>query len=265
MYLRNKFLINLVSLAGLRHEKEIKFLKRVIACGTDGWTWTDDPAHSKKLVDELNLGGAKGAATSGSEATPANAPRSEDNLTSQKAERYRSLAGRLLYHSLYDPRVQCDDTGLVVREYTQGARGAVALSGALDRGSTGCGLAVSLAGRRRNIEASRLGGRRSRSLRRERAQRELVTGIFGWPLVDPGRWATNLRVAMSSGESEFHALALCAARLTFTRSLVDGFGFLHVEGQPARTPSSAVAMVLESSSTFWSGVFGNNRHGRTDR
>ena len=55
--------------AGARHGKDIKFLLRVITNGTDGWTWTGDPAHSKKLVDKLNFGGAKGAATS---ATAAN-------------------------------------------------------------------------------------------------------------------------------------------------------------------------------------------------
>ena len=55
-YLKNKFRINLVSLAGLGHEKEIKFLKRVITFNTDGWTWTGDPTHSEKLVNELNLG-----------------------------------------------------------------------------------------------------------------------------------------------------------------------------------------------------------------
>ena len=37
-YLRNKFRINFVSLAGPQHEKDIEFLKRVITYGTDGWT-----------------------------------------------------------------------------------------------------------------------------------------------------------------------------------------------------------------------------------
>ena len=76
-YLRNKFRITLVSLAGPRHEKDIKLDKRVINFGTHGWTWTGDPAHSRKLVDELNFGGAKGAATPGSKATAANDPHSE--------------------------------------------------------------------------------------------------------------------------------------------------------------------------------------------
>ena len=68
-YLRNKFRISLMSLAGPRHEKDITFLKRVITYGTDGWTWTGHPAHSKKLVDGIKLGGAKSAATPGSKAT----------------------------------------------------------------------------------------------------------------------------------------------------------------------------------------------------
>ena len=61
--LKNKFRIDLVSLAGLGHEKEIELLKRVITYSIDGWTWTGDPTHSKKLVNELNFGGAKDAVT----------------------------------------------------------------------------------------------------------------------------------------------------------------------------------------------------------
>ena len=59
-------------------------------------------------MDEVNLGGAKGAAAPRSKATGVNNPHSEDKLTSQKTERCRSLAGRLQKHSL-------DDTGLVMR------------------------------------------------------------------------------------------------------------------------------------------------------
>ena len=60
------------------------------------------------------MDGAKGAATPGSVATAANDPHRKDNLTSKKAERYGSLAGRLLCHSLDDPRVR-SDTGRVIR------------------------------------------------------------------------------------------------------------------------------------------------------
>ena len=56
-------------------------------------------------MNELNFGGAKGAATPGSKETGVNDPHSEDNLTQEKTEKYRSLAGRLLYHFLDDPRV----------------------------------------------------------------------------------------------------------------------------------------------------------------
>ena len=91
------FQINLVSLAGPGHEKESKFLKRVLTCNTDGWTRTGDPTHSKKLGNELNLGGAKGAVTPRSKATGVNDPHSEDNLTTEKTEKYQSLAGRLLH------------------------------------------------------------------------------------------------------------------------------------------------------------------------
>ena len=82
-------------------------------------------------------------------------------------------------------------------------------------------------------------------------------------------------VAVSSGESEFHALTLCAARLIFTKNLVEGFGFPLVEGpilgllsgqrscewqncwkaQASSSPKSLVA-------TGWTGRTGGSRQGR---
>ena len=78
----------------------------MITCNTVGWTWTGDPTHSRKLLNELNFGGAKVAVTRGSKATGMNDPHREDNLTPEKTAKLRSLAGRLPYHSLDDPRVQ---------------------------------------------------------------------------------------------------------------------------------------------------------------
>ena len=93
-------------------------------------------------------------------------------------------------------------------------------------------------------------GRRPRSRRREQAELELLTRVSVWPLVGPGSWATDLRVAISSGESEFHALTFCAARLIFTKSLVDGVGFSRVEGPTACSDFSA-AMVYCESRRHW--------------
>ena len=80
----------------LRNMLRINFVSFAITCGTDGWTWTGDPAHSKEPGRELKVGGPKGAAT------PANDPHSEDD------------SGRLQNHSMDDSRVQFD-TGLVMR------------------------------------------------------------------------------------------------------------------------------------------------------
>ena len=142
-YLENNFRINLVSLAGPGHEKDIKFLQRVITHNIDGCYWTGDPTHRKKLENELNFGGAKGAVTPGSKARGVNEPRSKDNVTPEKTEKYRSLAGRLLYHSLDDLRVQFE-TSLVMR--------GISTPRVLDEARLHravrywCGLAVSLAG-----------------------------------------------------------------------------------------------------------------------
>ena len=55
----------------------------------------------------------KGAVTLGSKATGVFDLHSEDNVTPEK-QKFRSLAERLLYHSLDDPQVEFE-TGLVMR------------------------------------------------------------------------------------------------------------------------------------------------------
>ena len=65
-------------------------------------------------MNNLNFGGANDAATPGSKATGVNDPHSKDNLTPERTEEYRSLAGRLLSHSLGDLFAQFD-TGLMMR------------------------------------------------------------------------------------------------------------------------------------------------------
>ena len=75
--------------------------------------------------------------------TAVNDPHNEHNSTPEKTEKFGSLAGRLLYHSLDDPRVQFE-TGLVMRgdEYTQSARrSTIALSSEIHCWNTWCGSA----------------------------------------------------------------------------------------------------------------------------
>ena len=55
-------------------------------------------------------------------------------------------------------------------------------------------------------------------------------------------------VAISFGEGEFHALTLCAARLMFTKNLVEGFGFPLVEGPVAYSDSSAARGIANRKS-----------------
>ena len=50
---------------------------------SDGWTWTGDPRAQQEACEQAQLW--RGAATSGSKATAANDPHSDDNLTSQRS------------------------------------------------------------------------------------------------------------------------------------------------------------------------------------
>ena len=101
-HLRNKFRINLVSLAGPGHEKESNFLERVVTNNTDGWTSTGDPTHGEKTCERTQAWWRQGCSHAWLQGH-------------EKTEMLRSLAGRLLYHSLDDPRVQFE-TGLVICE-----------------------------------------------------------------------------------------------------------------------------------------------------
>ena len=114
-YLTDKFRINLVALAGPDQKtKDLKILKRTLSCSEFGWTWQGDERHVKDPVRELGLEKAKPAGTPGSKATAGNLATAEDEIDADRAARFKRLAGKLLYHSLDDPRVQFE-TGMVMR------------------------------------------------------------------------------------------------------------------------------------------------------
>ena len=194
---------------------------RSLKAPTAGLAWTGDPTYSKQLVNELNSGGAKSAVAPRSKTTGVNDPHNEDNVTPEKTENNRSLVGRLLHHSLDDARVQFD-TGLVMRgmstprvldearvhravRHIAGTPGVDWLFRWLGGAETLklCGLADA-------DHAVDDESRRSVSWSHE---------FLGCHLLDQevGRQTC---VAVSSGESEFHALTLCAVRLIFTKNLL---------------------------------------------
>ena len=131
-YLRNTFQINLVSLTGAARIPQACDRLRHRRLGLDR-----RPSAQQEAFPRAQPWRTKGAATPGSKATVANDPHSEDNLTCQQAERYRSHAGRLLYHSLDVPRVHFD-TCLASRGLStpRVPDEAATSSGALHRGST---------------------------------------------------------------------------------------------------------------------------------
>ena len=101
--------------------------KGTIVCGhTSGQPLPEDAVHETRgreialmadngMYDIVARSAARGKlVTPGSKATGVKGPHSEDNLITEKTEKFRSLAGRLLYHSMDDPRVQLE-TGLVMR------------------------------------------------------------------------------------------------------------------------------------------------------
>ena len=163
---------------------------------------------------------------------------SEDNSTPEKTEKFGSLAGRLPYHSLDDPRVQFE-TSLVMRGMStprvldearlHRAVRYIAVTLGVDWLFHWQGGADGLADADHVADDE---SRRSVSCSQK---------FLGCDLLD--QEAGKQTCVISSRESEFHALTFCAARLIFTKNLVDGFGFSPVEGPIACSNFSATRAI----------------------
>ena len=184
------------------------------------WTCTSALAYSKKLVDEINLGGTKGATTRGSKTTAANDPYSENDLTSQKARRYKSPGKAAL--SLFGwTACSIRPRPLDARnEYIQGARrGEAVPCGALHRGNTvWIGWFVGKEAAWRQIFVA-WWTQITHPTTSEQAERGSPTGVSGMSPVGSRGWATNL-----------HCHKFWKAN--FTRSLVEW-----KDRPPARSPA----------------------------
>ena len=113
--LDNKFRINLIGMIGPGcNDTTLKMLKREISFHGDRFEWAGDPKHRTELIEQLGLLGAKPAAIPGTKQTVDNLPNCEDALSGERVKSFQSGAGKLLYHSADDPRVQFE-TNMVMR------------------------------------------------------------------------------------------------------------------------------------------------------
>merc|ERR1712194_82469 len=113
--LENRFRINLIGLIGPGcKDKELKILKRTVSFQEHvGYTWVNDAKHVEELLENMSLTGCKPTLTPGTKDTVKNLPDAEDELDEKDAKFFQSCAGKLMYHSLDDPRVQFE-TGMVM-------------------------------------------------------------------------------------------------------------------------------------------------------
>ena len=149
----------------------------------------------------------------------ANDPHSENTLTIQWTEKYRSLSGRLSYRSLDDPRTQFD-TILVTQDMRQ--TGFSTRRGHPEWCATSRGRPVWVG-----------------CLFRWQGGDEMK--IYGLTDVDDkSRRCVSYseELDISSEEYECHVFVLSAAKLIFTKSVIDGSGFLCGEGPTACSDSS---------------------------
>ena len=167
-----------------------------------------------------------------------------DNLTLEKTEKYRSIAGRLLHHSLDDPCVQFE-TGLVMR----GMSAPRVLDEAPSHRAVRCNAGTPgvdwLFREQDGAETLKLYGLAEADHAADDVNRRSVScsqEFLDCHLLDQ-EVGSQTCVAISSGDSDFHALTLCAARLIFTKNLVEGFGFLLVEGPMAYSDSTAARRI----------------------
>jgi hypothetical protein len=219
-YLDNKFRINLIGMIGPGcNDTTLKMLKREISFHGDRFEWAGDPKHRTELIEQLGLLGAKLAATPGTKQTVDNLPNCEDALSGERVKNFQSGAGKLLYHSADDPRVQFE-TNMVMRgmanptelDHARLMRVVRYLVGAGDvvwvyKFQSGPQLLYSLSD---SDHASDEETRRSVSSSHE---------YFGGHLLGSDSSRQNV-VAISSGEAEFYAIGFSAARVIFLKNMM---------------------------------------------
>ena len=95
-------------------DKEIKILKRTVSFHENiGYTWVNDVKHVTELIENMGLNGCKPVTTPGTKDTVKNLADAEDELDESEKKFFQSCAGKLMYHSIDDPRVQFE-TGMVM-------------------------------------------------------------------------------------------------------------------------------------------------------
>ena len=89
-----------------RHGGEVaegRRLGRVIRWTEEGFTWESDPKYSPQVIEELDLKGCKGVDTPASKSTGIGVRNAECELDRERAEKFRRVAGTILYMSVRSP------------------------------------------------------------------------------------------------------------------------------------------------------------------
>ena len=92
-----------------RHGGEVtegRHLGRVIRWTEEGFTWEGDPKYSPQVIEELGLKGCKGVDTPASKSTGIGVRNAECELDRERAEKFRRVAGTILYMSVDRPSLQ---------------------------------------------------------------------------------------------------------------------------------------------------------------
>ena len=226
MFLESRFRIKLVGVVGPGcKDKELNILWRTVSFHENfGYTWVSDAKHVTELIENMGLKGCKPVTTPGTKDSVKNLADAEDELDKYEKKFFRSCAGKLMYHSIDDPRVQFE-TCMVMSAM---ARPRVMDKARLRR------VVRYLAGaprvewrfqyQKQGVKCYVLCDADHASDEETRRSTSSAQAFVGQNMIDTESIKQQV-IALSSGEAEFYAIGLGAASGLFLWEVIEGIGF----------------------------------------
>ena len=210
-----------------RHGGEVtegRHLGRVIRWTEEGFTWESDPKYSPQVIEELDLKGCKGVDTPASKSTGIGVRNAECELDRERAEKFRRVAGTILYMSVDRPSLQ-----YAASELAEGMSKPLEIHWLrLKRIGKYIAKYPIEKWHFEYQEAPKvLEGFSDSDWATNRWNRRSVSSTFqrfGKHLIDSCCGRQSL-IALSSGEAEFYAMVKTAAEGKLTKAILEHFGW----------------------------------------
>jgi len=221
--LTDNFDIKCLGRVGALGGTRARFLKRIVGWNGEAFYWCGDRSHIDRLVELLALEGAEAVPTPASRTTGDNDREALDTLCRREAETARQAAGLLQYIALDRPDIQYP-VMVIMRNAAKPIKIMMLRIRRVARYLIGRPVLMwlyplqSLPG-----EVTALADAGYAAKETERRSTTCICDLFGKHTLDTSS-TTQSVVALSTGESEFHAIVKGGASVMQTRALLEELG-----------------------------------------